>query len=121
MLQIIASIVAVAVSDDGVCDKPLKIFLIVYAVRVLLSFPFAMYQYLHPRRRRRTRRRHTDPPSPAQTSSSPASNQVPQTSQTNNDSSILPTTTPPATQPTSPIDSQSQSRRRLAIGSRIDR
>ncbi|KAI8579924.1 hypothetical protein K450DRAFT_239750 [Umbelopsis ramanniana AG] len=122
IIQIAASVVAVAISGDGTCERPLKIFLIVYAIRVLLSFPFSMYQYLHPRRRRRTRRRRSN------TANAPAETQAPTTvhpispaTEIDNSSSILPPTAPPTTTPPTTGEHQSRTTRRHIIGGRVDR
>ncbi|KAG2181190.1 hypothetical protein INT43_008772 [Umbelopsis isabellina] len=133
-VQIVTSIIAIAISDDGVCERPLKIFLIVYTVRVILSFPFSVYQYLHPRRRRRTtRRRRGQTLRPAQIPQSPTAtpggNQdrrppLSEAASAQNTSPTSPSTSITAISPadtTPTADNNAHSRRDFIIGARVDR
>lgn len=50
--QVIATVVVLTFSWDMYCDKPLRVFLTVYILRVFLSAPLSVYLHLAPRRRR---------------------------------------------------------------------
>jgi hypothetical protein len=50
-IQIIASIGVLYVSWDMYCDKPLRIFVTVYILRLVLTAPINIYTHLAPRRR----------------------------------------------------------------------
>lgn len=46
LLKVVASVTVLAVAHNEACDKPLNVYLIVYAIRVALSGPLVAYQYL---------------------------------------------------------------------------
>jgi hypothetical protein len=50
-IQIIASIAVLFISWEMYCDKPLRIFITVYIVRLVLTAPINIYTHLAPRRR----------------------------------------------------------------------
>ena len=50
-IQIITSIAVLFVSWEMYCDKPLRIFITVYIVRLVLTAPIIIYKHLAPRRR----------------------------------------------------------------------
>lgn len=50
-IQIITSIAVLFVSWEMYCDKPLRLFVTVYIVRLVLTAPINIYTHLIPRRR----------------------------------------------------------------------
>ncbi|KAI8093737.1 uncharacterized protein BX664DRAFT_330460 [Halteromyces radiatus] len=52
-LQVLATVIVLCFSWDMYCDKPLRIFLTVYVLRLVLSSPLSIYLHLAPRRQRR--------------------------------------------------------------------
>ncbi|CAO3588730.1 unnamed protein product [Absidia cylindrospora] len=55
-LQVLATVVVLCFSWNMYCDKPLRIFLTVYVLRLAVSSPLSIYLHLAPRRQRRRRR-----------------------------------------------------------------
>ncbi|KAI8875844.1 hypothetical protein K501DRAFT_279981 [Backusella circina FSU 941] len=56
VIQIIATIISLCLGKNESCGKPLQSYLIVYVIRVALSFPLLIYQHLFKRRPRGSRR-----------------------------------------------------------------
>ncbi|TPX45867.1 hypothetical protein SeMB42_g03879 [Synchytrium endobioticum] len=54
--QLIASCVVLAISTRDACDQPLRLFIVIYMLRVILVYPLSIYQHMNP-----IHRRHTDP------------------------------------------------------------
>ncbi|KAI8071238.1 hypothetical protein BC940DRAFT_293941 [Gongronella butleri] len=52
-LQVIATVAVLCFSWDMYCDKPLRIFLTVHILRLVVSSPLTIYLHLAPRRQRR--------------------------------------------------------------------
>ncbi|KAI8394288.1 uncharacterized protein BYT42DRAFT_554101 [Radiomyces spectabilis] len=53
-VQIIASAAVLTFSWDAYCDKPLRVFIVVYILRLILSSPLSIYLHLIPSRRQTT-------------------------------------------------------------------
>ncbi|CAJ0640660.1 3289_t:CDS:2 [Entrophospora sp. SA101] len=52
-IQVVVTVTILIVAYPKTCDKPLKIFLVLYIIRVIIACPVNVYLYLNPRDNRR--------------------------------------------------------------------
>ncbi|CAB4399373.1 hypothetical protein RhiirA1_406311 [Rhizophagus irregularis] len=53
LIQVVVTITVLVISRHQECDKPLRLFLILYIARVIVACPVNVYLYLNPRENRR--------------------------------------------------------------------